>query len=323
MTLFRRPQTGRRRHGPLATHAEGDGPPLLFLHALGASGRYWRGRLGSLPTTHRCIMPDLLGFGRSPKPHVAYTVEDHLTAIAAMLEARGYGDEAVTLVGHSLGAILAVEYAARFPARVRGLILLALPRYVDASEARAHIGEHGDAMARVTVANGRTAHLIHVVVATFRPVLKRLISATVRDFPPDVAADALDHTWASYSGTLDHCVLNHDLTPTLAALADLPILAIHGADDPAAPLHGVRTLAREMPHLHLVVVPGGHHPLLEQPIVCFREIRDYLMRQGEYMPVPAAVSRYESVAAADATGGADDPHRRTKARRGKHRTSGT
>src|SRR4051812_7302558 len=77
---------------PLYAREEGAGHAILFLHALGASGRYWHGRLGPLATECRCLMPDLLGFGRSPKPDVAYTIEDHLAAVQAMLGARDAGD---------------------------------------------------------------------------------------------------------------------------------------------------------------------------------------------------------------------------------------
>ena len=56
--------------------------PLVFLHALGASSRYFAPRLGALPGQARCVLPDLLGFGLSPKPpEGAYTVADHLAAL--------------------------------------------------------------------------------------------------------------------------------------------------------------------------------------------------------------------------------------------------
>src|SRR5262245_7544976 len=110
----------------LVTDEKGSGPPLLFLHALGASGRYWQGGLGALPDRNRCLMPDLLGFGRSPKPDIDYTVDDHLAALREMLSRLGVVDRPLVILGHSLGAILAAEYAARYPNDVAGLILLGL-----------------------------------------------------------------------------------------------------------------------------------------------------------------------------------------------------
>jgi pimeloyl-ACP methyl ester carboxylesterase len=127
-------------------------------------------------------------------------------------------DQPLVLIGHSLGAILAVEYASRFPAEVSGLVLISLPRYQSKEEAQAYIIEHGQWMAHVTVRNGGIAHLVHLFVAAIRPILRLLVRCIPSDVPPDVAEDALSHTWSSYSRTLEHCILSHDLTPALRAL---------------------------------------------------------------------------------------------------------
>lgn len=53
---------------PLYINSWGSGSPLVFIHGLGASARYWEPLTGALPTGYRGIAPDLLGFGRSPAP---------------------------------------------------------------------------------------------------------------------------------------------------------------------------------------------------------------------------------------------------------------
>ncbi|MDQ2787461.1 MAG: alpha/beta fold hydrolase [Chloroflexota bacterium] len=260
----------------LAIREEGTGPPVLFLHALGASSRYFAGRLGTLPVHHHCVLPDLLGFGRSPKPDAAYTIDDHLTALAGMLERFCLTEQAIVLIGHSLGAILAVEYAARFPDHVRGLVLLSLPLYHSREEAQRYIIKNGQWMAKVTVLNGGVAHAIHVVMATFRPLIAMLAGRLTKNVPAVVAEDAIQHTWASYSRTLDHCVLSHDLTPALRALPPIPILALHGDADPAAPLPAVQALSRQMPAMTLQVLPGQHHIFLTQHPACLTAITGFL-----------------------------------------------
>jgi pimeloyl-ACP methyl ester carboxylesterase len=260
----------------LVTDEEGTGPPLLFLHALGASGRYWREGLGMLPDRYRCLMPDLLGFGRSPKPECDYTVDDHLVAIRGTLRRLRTAHEPLVIVGHSLGAILAAEYAARYPTSVAGLILLGLPRYASNAEAVAYISEHGQWMARITVRNGRMAHAVHRGMVALRPLLALLVPLLVRDMPRPIAADALRHTWQSYSGTLAHCILSHDVTPALTVLTGLPILALHGEDDPAAPIASVRALAATIPNLTLVAMGDGHHLFLPENAACLTAIQGYL-----------------------------------------------
>ncbi len=260
----------------LVTAEEGAGPPVLFLHALGASSRYWQGRLGSLPDCYHCIMPDLLGFGRSPKPDGAYTIEEHLASLRATLNRLWVGDQLLVIVGHSLGGILAVEYASRFPAEVAALVLISLPLYQSKAEAQAYIMEHGQWMARVTVLNGGIAHLVHLFVATFRPLLRFLVRHIRSGLPPKVAEDALSHTWPSYSGTLDHCILSHELTPALRRLSAIPILAIHGEEDPSAPAGAVQALAASKDTMRLVLLPGGHHVFLTEHAACLNAITQFL-----------------------------------------------
>jgi len=260
----------------LVTRAEGTGPPVLFLHALGASSRYFASRLGPLPATYHCVMPDLLGFGRSPKPDVAYTIEDHLSALHRTLDRLSLTDRPIVVIGHSLGAILAAEYAARYPAHVRGLVLISLPCYQSKAEAQAYIIEHGEWMARVTVRNGGVAHSIHLVLATFRPLVALLAGRLSHAVPAVVAEDSMAHTWHSYLRTLEHCVLSHNVLPTLNALGTLPILALHGDEDPAAPLAAVQSLASQLPTLTLRILPGTHHIFLTQNNACLAAIQSYL-----------------------------------------------
>jgi len=260
----------------LVTREEGTGPPVLFLHALGASSRYFAGRLGPLPATYRCVMPDLLGFGRSPKPDVAYTIEDHLAALHRTLDRLSLTDRPMIVIGHSLGAILAAEYAARYPAHVRGLVLISLPSYRSRVEAQAYIIEHGEWMARATVLNGGVAHSLHLVLATFRPLVALLAGRLSHTVPAAVAEDSVAHTWHSYSRTLEHCVLSHTILPALTALGTLPILALHGDADPAAPLAAVQSLASQVPTITLRILPGTHHIFLTQNSACLAAIQSYL-----------------------------------------------
>ena len=85
------------------------------------------------------VCPDLLGFGRSPWPSVAYSVADHLAALDHALDGLGLGNEPVVLGGHSAGAILAIEWAAARPERFLVVVPISLPAYRSAAEAREHI----------------------------------------------------------------------------------------------------------------------------------------------------------------------------------------
>ena len=152
----------------------GEGEPVLFVHGLGASGRYWD-RLAEQASGFAGVAPDLLGFGRSPKPaDSSYSVEEHLDALAPLLEDRS------VVVGHSTGAILAAALAARERERVAALLLVGLPAFADEATARAEIGRLG-LLARLTAEGNDLARLLCHAMCSLRPLavtLGPLVSAT-------------------------------------------------------------------------------------------------------------------------------------------------
>jgi pimeloyl-ACP methyl ester carboxylesterase len=102
----------------------GDGPPLLLLHGLGASGFSWRDNLGPLARRFRVVAPDLPGHGRSPAPPDGdYSLEAMVRGIVGFMDRRGLRQAA--LAGNSLGGGLALLLARDYPERVSSLILLA------------------------------------------------------------------------------------------------------------------------------------------------------------------------------------------------------
>jgi len=121
-------EAGLRPYDPsrhrLYCRTEGSGPPLLFLHGLAGSWRYWRRGLDGLQAHHALYLPDLLGFGRSPKPRGDYALPMHVGALAPLLDE---ADGPMTVVGHSMGAIVALGRSWLAPSVCYMKDLLALP----------------------------------------------------------------------------------------------------------------------------------------------------------------------------------------------------
>ena len=130
-------ETGIRPFNParhkLFYRREGVGPPLLMLHGLAGSWRYWRRGLGILRERHTLYVPDLIGFGRSPKPRGDYSMTMHVEALTQLL-ADIEGD--VVIAGHSMGAAVALGFYARHPDRVARVVLIGLPYFPTESVAR-------------------------------------------------------------------------------------------------------------------------------------------------------------------------------------------
>jgi len=101
---------------------EGEGNDILCIHGLTANCRCWDGIASSLSPLHRVWAMDLRGRGFSEKPSSGYSIDHHCRDIRALLGHLGI--KRIALMGHSLGAYIALAYAAKYPEQVGNLILI-------------------------------------------------------------------------------------------------------------------------------------------------------------------------------------------------------
>jgi pimeloyl-ACP methyl ester carboxylesterase len=101
----------------------GAGPALMFLHGVLGSHRVWADLERDLAADHLMIAPDLFGHGASDKRSGDYSLGAHAGTVRDLLDHLGLAR--VTLVGHSLGGGIAMEFVYLFPERVDGLVLVA------------------------------------------------------------------------------------------------------------------------------------------------------------------------------------------------------
>ena len=101
----------------------GQGPVLLLLHGLGCDHTTWEPVIDALAKRYTVIAPDLLGHGRSAKPRADYSVGGYANAMRDLITVLGI--DKVTVVGHSFGGGIAMQFAYQFPERTERLILVA------------------------------------------------------------------------------------------------------------------------------------------------------------------------------------------------------
>jgi pimeloyl-ACP methyl ester carboxylesterase len=254
-----------------------DGPVIVLIHGLGASGRFWRRTVQALGGSVRVIAPDLLGFGQSPWPPIGYSIDDHLDALDDALGREVLRHGPIVLGGHSSGATLALAWAGRHPSYLRGLALIGLPVFASAEEARAHIARLGF-LAHAAVMRPRLGAALCSMMCRTRPFWRLVAPILGRNFPPEVARDWVLHTWTSYSRSLEHGIVRADVRALAGAVVrrGTPVRLIHGEEDREAPIRAVFELAR----LHgwpLHVIPTGSHFLpIERPAACASILRDLL-----------------------------------------------
>lgn len=246
---------------PLQATPPSAGPTIVFLPGLGATTRFWKTRVMALTANARLLLVDLLGFGRSPKPWEEYSVDRHIAALRQVLQPVAATGPLV-LVGHSLGARLAVTYAARYPDEIAQLVLVSMPYFGPTESAKGYFGRRGAEGWIMT-------HMIPAAIACLvsRRLLGWALPSLIRDVPREVAEDLNQMTWRSSTSTLWEVIYDYDLTPDLASVEGrIPMLCLHGDRDESAPLASMRELARTHRDWTVMVYPGATHALpLEQP----------------------------------------------------------
>jgi pimeloyl-ACP methyl ester carboxylesterase len=100
----------------------GAGPAVVLIHGITGSSRTWEEVMAPLAERHTVIAPDLLGHGESAKPRGDYSLGAYASGVRDLLIALGV--DRATVVGHSLGGGVAMQFAYQFPERVARLALV-------------------------------------------------------------------------------------------------------------------------------------------------------------------------------------------------------
>lgn len=240
----------------------GKGQTIVFLHGILGSSLYWREHMDVLKDNYRVVALDLLGFGRSPKPeNIAYSRDDHLDYIVSTLDKIGV-DKPTIVVGHSMGAILALSFAVRHPERVSRLILISMPIYKNSAEAKREI-TRSKIVPRLMY-YGSTARLICAVMCKLRALARLLIPLYFKHLPKDIAAEATRHTWYSYSRSMENVIENQNVLGELQKVK-VPVVALFGTRDRVARHSKLEALQLCCTEVKVTLLNATHHVAIEAP----------------------------------------------------------
>ena len=255
-------------HGRPLTYAEaGSGPVLLLIHGMAGNFENWRAVIEPLARQHTVIAPDLPGHGGSAPGAGDYSIGALAAELRDLLAALGH--DRATLVGHSLGGGIAMQFGYQFPEITERLVLVSSgglgPEVSPVLRAAALPG--ADLFIAATVGPGR-------VVGS---ALARGLAAVGQRPNPDVAEVARGYasladpdrraaflaTVRSVIGTGGQRVHAGD---RLYLAEGMPVLIIWGARDPMIPLHHGENAHEAIPGSRLEIIDGvGHLPQLEAP----------------------------------------------------------
>jgi pimeloyl-ACP methyl ester carboxylesterase len=103
----------------------GTGPGVVLLHGYGETGDMWPPLAADLARDHTVIVPDLRGLGLSSKPPGGFDKKTQAGDVSGVLDALGVGR--VDVVAHDIGNMVAFQFAAQYPERVRQMVLIDAP----------------------------------------------------------------------------------------------------------------------------------------------------------------------------------------------------
>jgi len=268
----------RQRAGLLSVRVAGTGrDAVVLLHGLSGSGDAFGAAYDSLATGGRLVVPDLLGFGRSmDMERQAFGLAPHLEALDRMADTLGLDAGRLIVAGHSLGGLLALEWAARQPERIERVVTWGAPLYRNPAEARRHIEALGS-MARLFALEGPRARRACAWMCEHRRAASWVAVLLHPELPVAIARQGVRHTWPAYLGGMNGVILRggwEDAVHRLDA-AGIPIVLAAGRRD-RVPVAGLaEELGERYPCVRVLGHPGAGHDLpLTDPDWCVRTLTE-------------------------------------------------
>jgi 3-oxoadipate enol-lactonase len=229
----------------------GEGPPVVFVHGLGGSSNVWHGVIAAAKQHHHCIAPDLRGHGRS-QGRGKFSIEGWAKDVQKLIHHLEL--PAVTLVGHSLGTLVAQHLASTSPETVDQLVLVGgisyfQPPTADAYRERADLVEREGMDVLVDAwLEGAVSPQSHATKSGMVGLLRDMF---LRNEPQNYAKS---------------CRALADAPKIRRDELGQPTLIITGAHDRSTPLAMAQELTASIPVSRVKVIPDvGHWSPLESP----------------------------------------------------------
>jgi pimeloyl-ACP methyl ester carboxylesterase len=280
---------GHRRAFVRAGNEVGSGPALLLLHGLGSDHTTWDPVIDQLARRYTVIAPDLLGHGQSAKPRADYTLGGYANGMRDLLTVLGI--DKVTLVGHSFGGGVAMQFAYQFPERTERMVLVGT----------GGLGPEVTPVIRALTTPGfeylmgpLTAPGVRQVAAFAMRALSRTRIKEFRDF------DEVAKIYETFSQYDARSAIAHvtravvDWRGQVVTMADraylteaMPLCVIWGEDDRVIPATHASIAVELAPGARVeIIANAGHFPHKDHPERFVRIVNDFVRKTQ-----PATYSR--------------------------------
>jgi len=268
-------------HGDGAVHfvERGTGAPVVLLHGIAASLHDWDELIPALAANgHKAYALDLLGHGRSAKPAARdYQMDWLFDHFSAWLDSLRLSDPPV-LVGHSMGAYLALQYAVRFPDRVRALVLsnpYYRPHQLSLFLRRAH---RRSALNYLVLKH--TPRWLYRLFVDLASLMQGNTGLGVHSLPLKVRIQSAVDYRRTAPGAYNAIHTVEELLPGLSVIYQ-PVLVVWGDRDLTLSPMSFQSLIDALPHAQGRRIPGAGHVLHQANSQEFNQlVLDFLKTLG-------------------------------------------
>ena len=267
-------------HGHRAIYRiAGNGPPVVLIHGMVNSSRHWEEVALELARDHTVVAPDLIGHGDSATPRGDYSLGAHAASIRDLLTAIGI--ERASIVGHSLGGGVAMQFFYQFPQRTERLALVSSGGLgAEVSPLLRSAALPGASALLALAANRRVLGGIAGLGTRLRErgsgtgVYLQAVARAMRPLERPGAREAFLQTLRAVIDVRGQRVSARD---RLYLLDSVPTLIVWGERDNTIPIeHGLEAHAA-IPHSRFETLPrAAHFPHLEDPDGLAAVLRDFL-----------------------------------------------
>lgn len=257
----------------------GSGPVLLLVHGIGSRHETWAPIVDELARHFTVIAPDLLGHGQSAKPRADYSIGGYANGLRDLLTVLEI--DRVTVLGHSLGGGIAMQFAYQFPHRTERIVLVGT----------GGLGPEVNPLIPLCTLPGASTVVGVVASPVVQPAGQVLLKGLARTKLPFTAdLDELATVYADLQTREARQAFRHvlraivDTRGQIVTMRDrayltrhIPTMVIWGRNDTVIPVGHADVASQVLDHARIVVLPhAGHFPHSDQPNEFIAELLDFV-----------------------------------------------
>ncbi len=218
---------------------------FVFIHGIGNTLHAWDEVCADMPKDVRIIGIDLLGFGQSPKPYKAvYDARLQARSVARTL-LKYPSIQRPVLVGHSLGALVAVELSRRYPLLFSEVVLCSPPLY------------GSEAALRGSVSRDQILKKLYRTVRHYPDQLERIAPLMKQLGMTNESFSLTRETMGAYIASLESSIINQSALYDIPRLK-IPVTICYGTLDPLVVGRNISSLSNTMPSVVVYKILAGH-----------------------------------------------------------------